>query len=265
MVITIDGESCTVTKDSVRQALVGSEPEKLHVHWVEIEGYRWPVKQVVALTTGMNRNRFKSRDARVWLRSLGFQIQTERRLKREPAADPEKRISKIAAVDVADMEIIDGLQVTVDVTWRRAGQVTVHPVTGRPSFPPLLEQPGLYRFDFGENRRGEQVLYVGETKSLARRASNYRNATKDGGRNRTSRRIHKEVVEHITNGGVIEFAVATEVSLNGGEHLDLRRWSARRMAENAAVLDAQLRPATVVLNIDADTQKVKQIEGTVDD
>jgi len=87
---------------------------------------------------------------------------------------------------------------------------------------------------------------------LARRASNYRNAKTDRSRQRTSRRIHKEIVQHLLAGGSIEFAIATQVTIHHVEDTDLRLKSARRLAENAAVLRAQTTPAIRVLNIDAD-------------
>jgi hypothetical protein len=61
------------------------------------------------------------------------------------------------------------------------------------------------------------------------------------------------VVAHIRSGGAIEFAIAIEVLLgNGGTAADMRLKSARRLAENAAVLSAQLEERVAVLNIDAD-------------
>ncbi len=80
--------------------------------------------------------------------------------------------------------------------------------------PPRL--PGLYRYDFGLDETGVCTLYIGESVELARRASNYRNAKTDRSRQRTSRRIHKEIVEHLQAGGCIDFAIATRVQLGDG-------------------------------------------------
>ena len=80
----------------------------------------------------------------------------------------------------------------------------------------------------------------------------YRNAKTDRSRQRTSRRIHKEIVQHLQARGSIDFAIATQVQLGDGQSTDLRLKSARRLAENAAVLIAQTAPGTRVLNIDAD-------------
>lgn len=99
-----------------------------------------------------------------------------------------------------------------------------------------------------------RTLYIGESVSLRQRASNYRNAKTDGSKQHTSRRIHKEVVKHLGRGRAIEFSIATEILLSGSRRADLRLRSARRLAENAAVLSAQLAEDVMVLNIDADTE-----------
>lgn len=65
-------------------------------------------------------------------------------------------------------------------------------------------------------------------------------------------RIHKEVVAHHSAGGAIEFSIATAVVLADGQAADFRLKSARRLAENAAVLTSQMMPGVTVLNIDAD-------------
>jgi hypothetical protein len=137
------------------------------------------------------------------------------------------------------------------LTWRTAGPVTLD-ADGLPVFPQLPRVPGLYRFDFGIDESGTRRLYIGESVELARRASNYRGAKTDRSRQRTSRRIHKEIVSHLAAGGTIEFAIAITAGWGKNEALDLRLRSARRLAENAAVLVAQTRTGTIALNIDSD-------------
>jgi len=122
----------------------------------------------------------------------------------------------------------------------------------------LPAEPGLYRFDFGVDDEGVRVIYIGESVSLRQRASNYRNAKTDRSRQRTSRRIHKEVVAHLSAGGAIEFAIATALVLAHGQAADLRLKSARRLAENAAVLSAQMQSGVAVLNVDADLTEVDE-------
>lgn len=147
--------------------------------------------------------------------------------------------------------MLESLDVRVAFDWLCAGPVTLD-AAGLPQFPPLPRLPGLYRYDFGLDETGVRTLYIGESAELARRASNYRNAKTDRSRRRTSRRIHNEIVQHLRAGGSIEFAIATQLQLGDGQATDLRRKSARRLAENAAVLIAQTASSTRVLNIDAD-------------
>lgn len=57
---------------------------------------------------------------------------------------------------------------------------------------------------------------------------------------------------HLEASGEIEFAIATSVRWGDDVELDLGLKSARRLAENAAVLLAQTQPGIRVLNIDAE-------------
>ncbi len=75
MRFTLDGESFELTPELVRARLAGHVPEDIREYWVEIDGTRWPVKQVIALATGVSdRQRFQSQSSRRWLQNLGFTI-----------------------------------------------------------------------------------------------------------------------------------------------------------------------------------------------
>lgn len=249
MQVTLNGESFELTPEIVRTRLRGHVPEDIREYWVEVDGVRWPVKQVIALATGAKRGRFQSQDSRRWLGNLGFTIGS--------GAGPgdTTKASRVSVprlrFDPASLEVLESLELSLAFDWLRAGPITLDDA-GLPKFPALPQVPGLYRYDFGFDGAGARTLYIGESVQLARRASNYRNAKTDRSRQRTSRRIHKEIVQHLLGGGSIDFAIATSVRLGDGQATDLRLKSARRLAENAAVLIAQTTPSTVVLNIDAD-------------
>lgn len=75
MHFTLDGEQFELTPESVRARLVDHVPEDIREYWVEIDGTRWPVKQVISLATGVtDRQRFQSQSSRRWLQKLGFPI-----------------------------------------------------------------------------------------------------------------------------------------------------------------------------------------------
>jgi len=74
MRFTLDGEPFELTPELVRSRLGGHTPEDVREYWVEIDGVRWPVKQVISVATGVARQRFQSQAARRWLRNLGFAI-----------------------------------------------------------------------------------------------------------------------------------------------------------------------------------------------
>jgi hypothetical protein len=251
MHFTLDGESFDLTPVLVRERLVGHVPEEIRAYWVEVDGIRWPVKQVICLATGANRNRFQSQASRRWLQNLGFVVGTGSSAIEGGSAARSVGVSHRAAFDHSRLEKLDALDVRVAFSWLRAGPISLDDA-GLPRFPALPRVPGLYRYDFGVDDAGIRTSYVGESVDLARRASNYRNAKNDRSRQRTSRRIHKEIVGHLAAGGTIEFAIATSARWGDDVELDLRLKSARRLAENAAVLLAQTQPGVRVLNIDAD-------------
>src|SRR5690348_13684045 len=75
MRFTLDGESFELTPELVRARLAGHVPEDVREYWVEIDGTRWPVKQVISLATGVfDRQRFQSQSSRRWLQNLGLTI-----------------------------------------------------------------------------------------------------------------------------------------------------------------------------------------------
>lgn len=249
MRFTLDGEQFELSPESVRAGLDGRVPEEIHEHWVEVDGTRWPVKQVIAAATGLSRTRFQSQTSRRLLERLGFPV--GRRAPGEAAAAPPRRVpaARRPLFEPGSLRPVGEVAASIAFTWLGAGAVTLDGA-GLPHFPPLPPGPGLYRLDFGRDDEGVRTLYIGESVSLRRRASDYRNARTDRTSQRTSRRIHLEIVAQLTHGRPVDIAVATGLRLGGGEHVDLRLRSARRLAENAAVLQAQLRPATALLNLD---------------
>lgn len=252
MRFTLDGEAFELTADLVRSRLVGQVPGGIREYWVEIDDVRWPVKQVIAVATGARRIRFQSQDSLRWLQNLGFKVGAASwetgslEASARPAAAPGSQ-----RVDAGALEVLERVEMRIGFTWLRAGVVSLD-VDGLPRFPVLPAVPGLYRFDFGTDEEGVRSLYIGESASLRQRASGYRNARTGPSSQRTNRRIHQKFVEHLGAGGSVEFAIAVAVSIGDGESIDLRLKSARRLAENAAVLLAQRSPGTTVLNIDAD-------------
>lgn len=75
MDVTLDGEHFELTPELVRARLVDQVPGDIHEYWVEVDGVRWPVKQVISLATGVSdRQRSQSQSSRRWLQKLGFSI-----------------------------------------------------------------------------------------------------------------------------------------------------------------------------------------------
>ena len=252
MNFTVDGVRFTIDADKVRSLLRAHSPETLHQYTVTIDETVWPVKQAFSIATGLSYNRFQSQTARRQLRRLGFTINEE------PIDEPQPSRLHLSPTVIershpADLIESDTVTASVNFTWLSAGMLRLDG-SGKPLFPRLPKAPGLYRYTFSPSSTVERTrVYIGESVNLARRASNYRNATRDNTNQRTSRRLHKDLVSHLSIGGSVEFSIASEVFLGVDESsIDLRRSSARRLAENAAVLLAQLNTNNEVLNIDAD-------------
>ncbi|MEU1213378.1 hypothetical protein ACFYSH_28365 [Streptomyces sp. NPDC005791] len=251
MQFILDGESFELTPTLVRRRLAGHVPEEIREYWVEVDGVRWPVKQVIFLATGAKRSRFQSQASRRWLQNLGFLISAGSLATESGSVPRLTGASRRGAFDESQLKELEALDVRVAFSWLSAGPIALDEA-GLPRFPGLPRAPGLYRYDFGVDDDGIRVLYIGESVELARRASNYRNAKTDRSSQRTSRRIQKEIVGHLESGGSIAFAIATSVRWGDDVELDLRLKSARRLAENAAVLLAQSQSGIRVLNIDAE-------------
>ncbi|MGY4770647.1 hypothetical protein ACXC9Q_27360 [Kribbella sp. CWNU-51] len=249
MRFTMDGEQFDLTADQVRARLASYEPADIKQHWVEVDGRRWPVKQVIAIATGVDKGRFVSGTARRHLRNMGFVTSGDG--EQLPSISRRRK----GGFDPSTLPNLDRVTVSVSFVWRDAGQITLDQ-RGLPTFPPLPKEPGLYRFDFGSVDGGTaHTVYIGESQELARRGGNYRNAKSDRSTQRTSRRIHTDLVRHLSRGGQVHLAISVDVFLGiDGDPVDLRAKSARRLAENAAVLLAQLDPGLTVLNIDTDLE-----------
>jgi 5-methylcytosine-specific restriction protein B len=73
-VIRFRGEEHRLTREDVLAAAQRSTPERLTTYYVEIDGRRFPPKQLVRVATG-TRQQFNSANARSLLTKLGFTVQ----------------------------------------------------------------------------------------------------------------------------------------------------------------------------------------------
>jgi hypothetical protein len=124
------------------------------------------------------------------------------------------------------------VKVTVDARWRPAGEVQLQ--AGRLVFPSVAAGPGVYRMPL-VRADGGASSYIGEAGDIGRRHGNY-----VGGPigQKTSRRVHLRLIDHLTAGGHIELTVITEATIVVGgrrKRLDLRLKRSRLLVENAAL------------------------------
>lgn len=144
------------------------------------------------------------------------------------------------------------VDVAIRFSWRDAGRVVLDGQS-KPMFPALPAVAGLYRLTLSGGlvavRRPR--IYIGETDGLRRRlAGNYRSP---GPSQATSLRVNALLRQHLGLGGVVDLAIATEAwcLVNDGERaaLDLTRKAARMLAENAALVLAQVRDDADIENL----------------
>lgn len=71
---TLAGRQFELSDDDVRTRVANHRPDPIDQYWVDIDGVRWPVKQVMALATGLAKSDFQSQNSRRLLAKLGFTI-----------------------------------------------------------------------------------------------------------------------------------------------------------------------------------------------
>lgn len=74
MKFRVSGRSIDLTAEEIVQKLKRVEPESPFQHVVEVGRRMYPVKQVFAAVTGMDRLDFTSQQARSVLQRLGFRL-----------------------------------------------------------------------------------------------------------------------------------------------------------------------------------------------
>ena len=83
----VDGERYSLTKQEVEARMRGVEPGSIYQYAVEVNGVRYPVKQVFRVTTGLEH--FTTQRARDVLRRLGlFDRSADARATQPSAAEP---------------------------------------------------------------------------------------------------------------------------------------------------------------------------------
>ena len=77
MEITIRGKKYDITSKKVLLALQNSDPQRIATYSVEIDGKRYPIKQILAKTLKISPMEFSSMRAYQILQDLGFKILTK--------------------------------------------------------------------------------------------------------------------------------------------------------------------------------------------
>lgn len=70
----VAGQDFDLTADEIEKAVAGVDPEPIQEHFAVVTGRRYPPKQVLAITTGLDRADFTTHQARSVLRRIGFGV-----------------------------------------------------------------------------------------------------------------------------------------------------------------------------------------------
>jgi len=76
---TIRGKSVTLSANDIERAVKGKGATRITMHYVEVGGVPYPVKQVVAAATDLPLIAFTTMDAYRVLEKLGFRVKQVKR------------------------------------------------------------------------------------------------------------------------------------------------------------------------------------------
>lgn len=85
MEFVIGKRKVELTKEKVVEVLRGLQPEPLRgraKYYVELDGKKYPVKQVMAAVTGLSKESFSTEQAMKVLKALGFDVKDLRKERR---------------------------------------------------------------------------------------------------------------------------------------------------------------------------------------
>jgi hypothetical protein len=145
------------------------------------------------------------------------------------------------------------VRTSLTATWREVGSISLDG-GGAIAFPELPSVPGAYRMTLaGAPGQVRARVYIGETDSLRRRTSHYRNP---GPTQSTNIRMNAALRAHLSSGGVATLAIITNaaVSVSSDDQasisLRLSGKAARRLVENAAIVAICIAGDADIENVD---------------
>lgn len=147
---TLAGRQFELSEDDVRERLASHHPDRVTRYWAEIDGARWPVKQVVAYATGLSPIEFQSRDARRVLTKLGFTVGSLAVSLETVRVEPPESERIDASVRVPDVPPVNNIKLATDVSVSELMKSIQDPSRARPISAILaaagegLRSAGLY-------------------------------------------------------------------------------------------------------------------------
>jgi len=171
--ITLKGRKRLVTPERVIDALEGIDPEPMTMYMVDIAGERYPVKQAVCETFGIERTDVGTRDAQRVMERLGFVVTkhpvgVKRRAPKKRLPPPRPQYMD-RHVPQDPSRLITRLHIgTIELVWwyteRWENLAGTGPHSDEVELPPA--EPGVYRV-FGPGSWGP--IYIGQSLNLKHR------------------------------------------------------------------------------------------------
>lgn len=111
----VGGASIDLDASDVLSRVAGQSPESIQTHWVEVQGRKWPPKQLLELVASLPRDRFISHGAIRIFRRLGFRTSELPDAAAISAGSPRDRGAPVPSVDGRDApDLADAVRVLGD-------------------------------------------------------------------------------------------------------------------------------------------------------
>ena len=68
------GKAYNLTREDIEKGMIGVQPEAIRLYYVEINGKKYPPKQILSKILGLGKVEFTTMDASTTLRRIGYKI-----------------------------------------------------------------------------------------------------------------------------------------------------------------------------------------------
>ncbi|MCG5470450.1 hypothetical protein LADH09A_004398 [Micromonospora sp. LAH09] len=139
----LDGRTYSLNVEAVRVALADLNRQDLREHWVEIDGIRWPVKQVFGAVTGLHRSAFTSHTALRHLHALELPTSIRTKGNARAGTNPSSVSSEVRPDLAAAFAMLLAFLGSADLTGRISDLEAQLDGADRRAASSLIEEAGM--------------------------------------------------------------------------------------------------------------------------